>query len=181
MDKSFKTKLADFLAAELKDWPDGVVAFGPLTTFNGIAGRPDLEKFTSTPQEWNVAKDSTADSVEWEGEGIPPAGAECEALESSFRLDSGEWRFMQVLFSNSEYVFAVMPSLGNKPKIYNVDNWIFRKYESPEERAARRKAKACDAIATLLMADSAFSDDAARIYDAIAAGEIPGIPPLNDN
>ena len=119
--------------------------------------------------------------ITWDGEGIPPAGAECEALESCFRLDSGEWRFIQVLFSSSEYVFAVMPSMGNRPKIFSVEEWIFRKYESPEERAARKKAKACDAIATLLMVDSSFSDDAARIYDAIAAGKIPGIPPLSDN
>lgn len=119
--------------------------------------------------------------ITWDGEGIPPTGVECEALESCFSSDCDEWRFIQVLFSNSEYVFAVMPSMGNRPKIFSVEGWIFRKYESPEERAARKKAKACDAIAALLMVDSPFSDDAARIYDAIASGEIPGIPPLSDN
>lgn len=119
--------------------------------------------------------------ITWDGEGIPPTGVECEALESCFRLDSGEWKFIQVLFSSSEYVFAVMPSMGNRPKIFSVEEWVFRKYETPEERSARKKARACDAIVAFLMPPSNFSDAAARIYDAIAAGEIPGIPPLIDN
>lgn len=118
--------------------------------------------------------------ITWDGEVVPPAGVECEALESAFRIDSGEWRLIHVLFSNDEYVFAsLVRSQESRPKIFTVSEWIFRKYETPEERAAARKAKACDAIASLLMVDSPFSEDAARIYDAIASGKIPGIPALS--
>lgn len=132
-------------------------------------------------EEWKPPLGQPPDYITWDGEGIPPAGAECEACEAQYIPECRDWRFMQVLFSNSEYVIAVVPSLGSRPKIYSVENFIFRKYETPEQRAALKKAKACDAIAALLMVDSAFSDDAGRIYDAIAAGEIPGIPPLIDN
>lgn len=120
------------------------------------------------------------ESKDWDGVGIPTAGVECEYSFADCEPEYREWTLMRVLYSDAKWVIGNIKRYP-KPQIIEVENVVFRRHETPEERAARKKANACDAIAALLMVDSPFSEDAARIYDAIAAGEIPGIPPLIDN
>ncbi len=119
--------------------------------------------------------------ITWDGKGQPPVGTVCEVKPAS---DIHGWELFKVVGSEDGCVFGFKKREnipGGRPTVLLPDDWEFRKYETPEERAARRKAEACDVIASLLMADSAFSDDASRIYDAIAAGKIPGVPALRND
>lgn len=55
LTKPFKKKLAEFLAKNLTSWPKSVVAFGPLTTFNGFIGRRHLEDYATSEDLWKEA------------------------------------------------------------------------------------------------------------------------------
>ncbi len=102
---------------------------------------------------------------EWRGEGLPPVGVECEWLASG----DHEWIAVTVLCYDGEDAW-LKPSDGSQSFVVgNVDN--FRPLRAEAEKL---RESAINDIA-ILIGRGTFFQDAERIYDAIAAGEIPGV------
>ena len=108
----------------------------------------------------------------WNGEGLPPVGCICEI---SWAGD--EWQQCEILFRSNQFVVVKLKESGMEDA-YNIGDVIFRPIR-PEEELKREEAIAkitdaiCGEIPDTGMATAAKC--AARAYDAIAAGKIPGL------
>lgn len=108
----------------------------------------------------------------WGGEGLPPVGCICEI---SWAGD--EWQQCEILFRSNQFVVVKLKESGMEDA-YNIGDVIFRPIR-PEEELKREEAIAkitdaiCGEIPDTGMATAAKY--AARAYDAIAAGKIPGL------
>ena len=131
-------------------------------------------------QFWKPPADQTSAEISWDGEGIPPAGVECEAREVAH--SHGQWRVLTVLYSSDDYLLAIYSVSDPKPRIYSTDSFLFRKIMTDEERRQLRKTKAVEEIACVMTGNREnwgnYLTLAELIYDSIEAGEIPGIPAL---
>lgn len=119
--------------------------------------------------EYESALAASQKSV-WSGEGIPPVGCECEVS-----VDGGRsWCTYRAI---NEKNGVRLIEIGNLTEEFQNNNWIFRPLRTEAERKREAAAKE--------MARHA-NDDAHRkfnaglrnclsIYDAIAAGKIPGV------
>lgn len=115
-------------------------------------------------------------SIEWNGEGLPPVGCECEAKMPI--LDSPLWGWRRV-----KVVISGMVKAENECLVYDVETtrpaWAdeFRPIRTEEERKRDEFAKLlCDHLDDLTEWDSPVGKvHALAIYDAIAAGKIPHI------
>lgn len=101
----------------------------------------------------------------WTGEGVPPVGCECEFINNGV-----SWGKVKVIGFDGEKIvirpsgeiyYAITPS--------NKDVFIPLRTEAEKEREA-----VCHEIASMI-GRGTFFEDAERIYDAIAAGKIPGV------
>jgi hypothetical protein len=136
------------------------------------------------PQEAEQAKaDDEADLNEcigqdaapvWNGEGLPPVGCECEYLDSN-----NEWYPVTIKYaSNQIVVICGMTNIfGEKQeteiaKDIQLDKPQFRPIRSEAER---KRDAAKNAIAELCRSSASNGHSADLIYDAIAAGKIPGV------
>lgn len=110
------------------------------------------------------------DITEWDGDGLPPVGAKFEYLRGNFGADKGRWVKCTMKFAGDKYCIVHLEGEG--------ESWL--KHEGTKIRPIRSEAdkkrdaaiSAIDA-ACLLVRDA--SKTAAAIYDAIAAGDIPGV------
>lgn len=105
----------------------------------------------------------------WNGEGVPPVGCECEYISNGV-----SWGNVKVIGLDGEKIvirpsgeiyYAITPS--------NKDVFIPLRTESDKKRE-----RICDAIyGALTKAERQHnrSDEAEAVYDAIAAGKIPGV------
>lgn len=105
----------------------------------------------------------------WNGEGVPPVGCECEYISNGT-----SWGKVKVIGLDGEKIvirpsgeiyYAITPS--------NKDVFIPLRTESDKKRE-----RICDAIyGALTKAERQHnrSDEAEAVYDAIAAGKIPGV------
>lgn len=108
----------------------------------------------------------------WSGEGQPPVGVDCEC---SWCGD--EWQPCKILFASNHIVVVKLKESGMEDA-YNIGDVTFRPIRSEAERKRDEAiAKITDAICGEIpdtgMATAAKY--AARAYDAIAAGKIPGV------
>lgn len=129
------------------------------------------------PQEAEQAKaDDEADLNEcighsvapvWNGEGLPPVGYECEVS-----VDGGRsWCTYRAI---NEKNGARLIEIGNFTEEFQNNNWIFRPILSEADRKRDEAVgKIFDVICKSLTDESESTSFA--IYDAIAAGEIPGV------
>ena len=102
----------------------------------------------------------------WNGEGLPPVGCECEC---QFR---GEWQKCTILFSGKQIVVVMV---GDDEYPFESKGSLFRPIRSEVER---KRDDICDKIygaMTNAKRKDNRSDMAEEIYDAIAAGKIPGV------
>lgn len=102
----------------------------------------------------------------WNGEGLPPVGCECEC---QFR---GEWQKCTILFSGKQIVVVMV---GDDEYPFESKGSLFRHIRSEAER---KRDDICDKIygaMTNAKRKDNRSDMAEEIYDAIAAGKIPGL------
>lgn len=102
----------------------------------------------------------------WNGEGLPPVGCECEC---QFR---GEWQKCTILFSGKQIVVVMV---GDDEYPFESKGLLFRPIRSEAER---KRDDICDKIygaMTNAKRKDNRSDMAEEIYDAIAAGKIPGL------
>lgn len=104
----------------------------------------------------------------WNGEGLPPVGCECEVS-----VDGGRsWCTYRAI---NEKNGARLIEIGNFTEEFQNNNWIFRPTRSEAER---KRDDICDKIygaMTNAKRKDNRSDMAEEIYDAIAAGKIPGV------
>lgn len=107
----------------------------------------------------------------WNGEGLPPIGCECEVS-----VDGGRsWCTYRAI---NEKNGARLIEVGNFTEEFQNNNWIFRHTLSEAERKREEAAQAlCNAGGGNGKVDekSGYGSCWFDIYDAIAAGKIPGV------
>lgn len=115
--------------------------------------------------EYHVTEDAWKfEPLSWSGEGLPPVGVECEFC------DCEDWCVVKVKFIGDKY--AVLQDLKfDVEKVYCVADKPdkFRPIRSPEDVARDVATKAFNDIGVMNLMH------ARHIYDAIAAGKIPGV------
>lgn len=99
----------------------------------------------------------------WSGEGLPPAGCECEC---QFR---GGWQKCTILFSGKQIVVAMV---DDDEYPFESKGSLFRPIRS---EADKKRYAAIESLFAVLDSGVSTSQDAIDIYDAIAAGKIPGV------
>ena len=107
-----------------------------------------------------------ASKTQWDGEGLPPAGTRCE-----FISNGTSWGEVDVIGIDGDKV-VFKPSGETYYGIAPSQRQIFRLIRSEADKRRDVAISAIDA-ACLLVRDA--SKTAAAIYDAIAAGDIPGV------
>lgn len=105
----------------------------------------------------------------WNGEGLPPSGVECEAR---LRCNDGEWFLFRCVGVDCGVAFGWA---GKEAATLGKGSYEFRPLRTEAER---KRDVAVRVIKGLLMfdyGDDPRVNDATFIYDAIAAGKIPGV------
>lgn len=107
----------------------------------------------------------------WSGGGLPPVGCECEVS-----VDGGRsWCTYRAI---NEKNGARLIEIGNFTEEFQNNNWIFRPIRSQAERKREEAVQAlCDAGGGNGKVDekSGYGSSWFDVYDAIAAGKIPGV------
>lgn len=109
---------------------------------------------------------------EWDGEGLPPVGIKCEHCPGG--TTHHEWEIVTVagVHENTSTGFTDYWLVRENGSSYIVGNpYRFRPLRTEAEKL---RESAINDIATLI-GRGTFFQDAERIYDAIAAGKIPGV------
>lgn len=106
----------------------------------------------------------------WNGEGVPPAGCECEY---QYKVHGSEWCRFECVAVDGKAVFGWS---NNTPVALQSNTHNFRPLRTEAER------KRDEAISEIGKASQLISNNkeqikhiAKHIYDAIAAGKIPGV------
>lgn len=100
----------------------------------------------------------------WNGEGLPPVGCECECQF----LDA--WHVCKVLFVGAEVIVGV---IYGSERAFSVNHTKFRTLQSEAER---KRDAAVEAMQREVDdGDNWIYSEYEIIYDAIAAGKIPGV------
>lgn len=105
----------------------------------------------------------------WSGEGLPPVGTECEVR---YRHGGGDWEKFKCLAVDKDIAFGWCE---DEPVTLPDDCYEFRPIRT---EADKRRDAALDAIyGAIASAERAHnrSDEADKVYEAIAAGKIPGV------
>jgi hypothetical protein len=111
-------------------------------------------------------------SIEWDGEGLPPVGVECDAHKHS-RESSNTWVRVKIMYvSEFTVVMRELEVGANGEEIHHPRALEFRPIRTEAER------KRDDAIKVLNFWTGTVK--CSEIYDAIAAGKIPGIRLTDD-
>lgn len=113
----------------------------------------------------------------WNGEGLPPVGCECE-----YRDNNVGWLPVKIKYISEQIVVIESPTnLCDVQKLIEIAKDII--CDKPQFRplsteAGKKRERICDAIyGALTRAERQHnrSDEAEAVYDAIAAGKIPGV------
>ncbi len=104
----------------------------------------------------------------WNGEGIPPVGCECEVS-----VDGGRsWCTYRAI---NEKNGVRLIEIGNLTEEFQNNNWIFRPLRTEAERKHEAVLESICAVLEMMAQDYKREDEAKLIYEAIAAGKIPGV------
>lgn len=99
-------------------------------------------------------------TTEWSGEGLPPVGVECEMLWDK------EWvKCVIKAYGDEQFIFKAQ---GHREWAGHINNFEFRPIRSAEDVARHNALYALESL-------NIDSDVTVSIYDAIAAGKIPGV------
>jgi len=107
-----------------------------------------------------------ATQPQWDGEGLPPVGCECELF------DCEEWNPVRIKFLGEKYVVTQRLDLGYEVVYCLVEHPD--KFRPIRSEADKKRDAAIEKI-TNVMGVFAVKEVGKDIYDAIAAGKIPGI------
>lgn len=106
----------------------------------------------------------------WSGWGLPPVGCECER---SWAGD--EWLSCKILFTSNQIVVIKLKESGVEDA-YNIGDVTFRPIRSKAEQKRGAAVEAIDWYMPEFITDTPNEYyHAKKIYDAIAAGKIPGV------
>lgn len=114
-----------------------------------------------------------ASKPEWDGEGFPPVGCECEWQDKSTK----QWTKVSIAYS-SEWVTVIREDKIVDAVEIAIENYgdearrQFRPIRSEEDK--KRDAAIANMDVVLLMVKDR-SQTSSEIYDAIASGKIPGV------
>lgn len=165
-------KLIDLLVLELPkrggwkpEWEkacavDGLVAFleSGIWMPQGCICYRGSDKVTREQYEAALA---ASQKVEWDGVGLPPVGVDAEVS-----VDGGRtWCSYNAV---KEHNGIRLVEIGNFTEEFQSINWLFRPIRS---EADKKREEAIEAIASYALPYKCGAD----IYDAIAAGKIPGV------
>lgn len=111
---------------------------------------------------------SASQKGEWDGAGLPPVGIEVESAQPG----QINWTGFKVIAVDSGAVFGFWSN--GVASALDGDRWLFRHIRS---EADKKREAALDAILSVFSGNAATGTAAAlkAIYDAIAAGKIPGV------
>ncbi len=104
--------------------------------------------------------------MDWNGEGVPPVGLKCQALHC---FSEERWQDIIVKWKNDEQFLYEWVRSGHPAHhlLGYVDQFKFRRFNEIESL----KEHTISGIASFAIGYT----DATIIYDAIAAGKIPGV------
>lgn len=113
----------------------------------------------------------------WNGEGLPPVGCECEYLDNN-----GKWYPVTIKYASDQLVVisGVTKILGVEQgteiaKDIIIDKPQFRPLRTEAERKHEAVLESICAVLEMVAQDYKREDEAKLIYEAIAAGKIPGV------
>lgn len=106
---------------------------------------------------------------EWNGEGLPPVGCECEYVSNGT-----SWGKVKVIGFDGEKI-VIRPSGEIYYAINPSNNDIFMPLCTEAERKRDIAVKVIKGLLMFDYGDDPRVNDATFIYDAIAAGKIPGV------
>lgn len=175
-------KLIDILVQELPmrgGWPNGstrcMQTDGLYVTFPDIGDHCDFVAKCmaegpriATREQYEAAL--AASKTDWDGEGLPPVGCECEYKDTG----TGEWVSVEIKYSSSQIVvfsggIRFIESAVEISKDVVIDKPQFRPIRS---EADKKKEEAVFAIAELCRGSASNGHSAELIYDAIKSGKI---------
>lgn len=105
----------------------------------------------------------------WNGGGLPPSGVECEAR---LRCNDGEWFLFRCVGVDCGVAFGWA---GKDAVTLGKGSYEFRPLRSEAERKRDAFINAVLDDMRVIPCDLSLRDEVAVIYDAIAAGKIPGV------
>lgn len=150
------------------NWDDDCfLAYGPIA--NKLVRKQtfpcESEKVTREQYESALA---ASKKVEWDGDGLPPAGCECEARYRE--ADGAEWFFFRCVGVDCGVAFGWA---GKDAVTLGKGSYEFHPIRS---EADKKRDAAINNILTIIDCNGVDPKNSAiQIYDAIAAGKIPGV------
>lgn len=105
----------------------------------------------------------------WNGEGLPPSGVECEAR---LRCNDSEWFFFRCVGVDCGVAFGWA---GKEAVTLGKGSYEFRPLRTESERKHEAVLESICAVLEMVAQDYKREDEAKLIYEAIAAGKIPGV------
>lgn len=113
----------------------------------------------------------------WNGEGLPPVGCECEYLDNN-----GKWYPVTIKYASGQLVVisGITKILGVEQgteiaKDIIIDKPQFRPLRTEAERKHEAVLESICSVLEMVAQDYKRNDEAKLIYEAIAAGKIPGV------
>lgn len=105
----------------------------------------------------------------WSGEGLPPVGCECEYISNGT-----SWGKVKVIGFDGEKI-VIRPSGEIYYAITPSDKDTFIPFRTESERKHEAVLESICAVLEMVAQDYKREDEAKIIYEAIAAGKIPGV------
>lgn len=177
-------KLIDILVQELPKrggWPASLYNYSLLQVSGGgvYQSGGGVELFVAElADDWNQTEITreqyeaalAASKTEWDGEGLPPVGCECE-----YQWAGDEWKRGKICYTSKQTVLILEVFEGEESEsAFGLDDVKFRPIRS--EAGKDRDESLC----AMRNCVSNFNNTSVihaigQVYDAIAAGKIPGI------
>lgn len=134
--------------------------------YEETSGRYLLQSISRSEYESALA---ASQKPAWNGEGLPPSGVECEAR---LRCNDGEWFLFRCVGVDCGVAFG----WAEKDAVtLGKGSYEFRPLRTEAERKREIAVKVIKGLLMFDYGDDPRVNDATFIYDAIAAGKIPGV------
>lgn len=160
-------ELVEILARELEEWPEGADSawqseFDSEIYFDGCEwncsffateaaddrGYP-YNGVGVTREMWEAERAKVKGKTEWNGEGLPPVGAKCEARAVT-NISEFKWIEVKIEFISEKGVFLTSDELTGGCIGLPVKHVEFRPIRTPEQVAAQEREDAIKAMASSL-------------------------------
>lgn len=175
-------KLLDILVRDLGNWPYGVDYISQKSNGGLLANgmihigllkfevAEDQSYVTVTRQQYESALSEKVNG-DWNGEGLPPVGCECEMQDSK-----GTWLPVEIIAKNDGFTFGW--SYDYRIVLFGDKADEFRPLRTEADKRRDQVISDFTAIICGAIPDTGTATAAkyaVRVYDAISAGKISGI------